>query len=54
MAHHIDFINNVSTDRKSWNLKVRIIRLWERTNYYNPKQVTSLEMVLVDEKVFFL
>ncbi|KAJ1390723.1 Nucleic acid-binding, OB-fold [Sesbania bispinosa] len=44
----IDMVRNICGVKDSWRLKVRVVRLWKSCSKNDPKNVFSLEMVLVD------
>jgi hypothetical protein len=51
-------LNEISTEKDSWNVKVRIIRMWDAVNVANGNELISLDMIMADENVswysFFL
>ncbi|KAJ1390722.1 Nucleic acid-binding, OB-fold [Sesbania bispinosa] len=44
----IEMVRNICGVKDSWRLKVRVVRLWKSCSKNDPKNVFSLEMVLVD------
>ncbi|XP_019227248.1 PREDICTED: uncharacterized protein LOC109208572 [Nicotiana attenuata] len=50
MATHIDFIKDITISKMQWKLKVRVVRLWEVPDRFNPGTIFSIELVLQDEK----
>ncbi|XP_019262395.1 PREDICTED: uncharacterized protein LOC109240216 [Nicotiana attenuata] len=50
MATHIDFIKDITISKMQWKLKVRVVRLWEVPDRFNPGNILSIELVLQDEK----
>ena len=48
MAH--DMLHEISNQKDSWKVKVRIIRLWDAINLSN-NELISLDMILLDEEV---
>jgi hypothetical protein len=52
MGKMIDMLAKVNPDRESWCFNVRIIRLWTVYSTTNPGHLDSLDMILIDEKVF--
>jgi hypothetical protein len=47
-----DMLGPVSPGKESWRFKVRVLRLWSVASFMKPDQVNSIEMVLIDEKVY--
>jgi hypothetical protein len=47
-----DMLGLVSPGKESWRFKVRVLRLWSVASFMKPDQVNSIEMVLIDEKVY--
>ena len=45
-----DMLHEISNQKDSWKVKVRIIRLWDAINL-NSNELISLDMILLDEKV---
>ncbi|CAJ2635731.1 unnamed protein product [Trifolium pratense] len=41
-------IEEINTDKAFWNIKAKIIRLWQVTDFNNPRVPFSFEMVLMD------
>jgi hypothetical protein len=39
--------------RENWRIKVRVLRMWEVLAFLKPDETNSLEMVLIDHKVFY-
>ncbi|TKY53262.1 Replication protein A 70 kDa DNA-binding subunit [Spatholobus suberectus] len=50
MVPRISFIKKIVPGTIEWRLRVRIIRLWNQTEYNNPMQIKSIELILLDEK----
>ncbi|XP_056687828.1 replication protein A 70 kDa DNA-binding subunit B-like [Spinacia oleracea] len=53
MSHSMNMISDITPLKENWKIKVKIIRIWEKPDYYNKTEIKAIEMVLVDEKVFF-
>ncbi|KAL2906391.1 Adenine phosphoribosyltransferase, partial [Bienertia sinuspersici] len=47
-------LSDITPEKESWKIKVRIIRLWYQPAYNNPNVTESLELVLVDQKVHYV
>ena len=43
-------LHEISNQKDSWKVKVRIIRLWDAINLNN-NELISLDMILLDEEV---
>ncbi|KAJ1386348.1 hypothetical protein SESBI_40859, partial [Sesbania bispinosa] len=41
-------VNDVAPGRKTWCLKVRVIRLWNMCPVEEPEKLFAMEMVLID------
>jgi hypothetical protein len=52
MDSSFDLLSSVVLGRDSWRLKVRVARMWSVSSFLKPELTNSIEMVLVDEKVF--
>ncbi|KAI5000771.1 hypothetical protein ZWY2020_010730 [Hordeum vulgare] len=44
-----DMLHDISKEKDSWKVKVRIIRLWDAINLNN-NELISLDMILLDEE----
>jgi hypothetical protein len=51
MGTHFDMLCDVVHGRKTWKFKVRDLRMWSIDSFMKPGEISSLEMVLIDEKV---
>jgi hypothetical protein len=51
MATHFDMLYDVVPGRDSWKFKVRVLHMWSIDSFMKPGEISSLEMVLIDEKV---
>jgi len=51
-------LNQISVEKDTWIVKVRIIRMWDAINIANDYELISLDMIMADENVnwylFFL
>jgi hypothetical protein len=54
MDKSIDCLCDIVPGRESWRIKVRVLRMWEVPTFLKPDQANSVEMVLIDEKVYLL
>ncbi|KAJ4831569.1 hypothetical protein Tsubulata_008713 [Turnera subulata] len=45
-----NMLNELSPDKETWNIEVRVVRLWESLNYKMQDQVISLELIICDEE----
>lgn len=43
----------IGSQRDSWTIKVKIMKLWDAINVKNNNDLISLDMILVDEEVCF-
>ncbi|XP_075097352.1 uncharacterized protein LOC107766243 isoform X1 [Nicotiana tabacum] len=50
MAANNDFIKDITISKMQWKLKVRVVRMWEKPDRFNPGSIFSIELVLQDEK----
>jgi hypothetical protein len=48
----IDMLGLVSPGKESWRFKVHVLCLWSVASFMKPDQVNSIEMVLIDEKLY--
>jgi hypothetical protein len=46
-----DDVAEVVPNQGSVRIKVRVLRLWKIPSFLNPSEISSIEMVLIDEKV---
>jgi hypothetical protein len=46
-----DDVADILPGKENFHIKVRVLRLWKVPAFLNPCESSSLEMVLVDEKV---
>ena len=56
-THRYDFVKeiNVESERKEWEIKVRIISLWKLDSFVKYRhQKPSIEIVVMDEQVVFV
>lgn len=51
MAGRLTFVNEILPGRIDWKIVVRIIRLWQITDFKYRNTINSVEMILVDENV---
>ncbi|KAM3270136.1 hypothetical protein P3S67_030042 [Capsicum chacoense] len=50
MSLKIDSIREISNIKMQWNMKVRIVPLWQNSTHENSSKILSLEMLLQDDK----
>jgi hypothetical protein len=46
-----NLLSDLTQEKKNWEIKVRIVRIWESTNPASNNEVMSLDCMLLDEKV---
>jgi hypothetical protein len=51
MSTYFDMLCDVVPGRETWKFKVRGLRMWSIDSFMKPGEISSLEMVLIDEKV---
>jgi len=44
-------LNQISVEKDTWIVKVRIIRMWDAINIANDHELISLDMIMADENV---
>jgi hypothetical protein len=49
-----DDVAEIVPNQGSTRIKVRVLRLWKIPSFLNPSEISSIEMVLIDEKVSFV
>jgi len=49
----INVLNEVNSTKESWNVVIRVLRLWSMQDFTKHKISFSLEMVLHDAQVSF-
>ena len=54
MAPNYNYISEISMSKMSWNLKVRVVRLWHIPDREKPENSNSIELIIQDEKVHTL
>ncbi|XP_070019261.1 uncharacterized protein [Nicotiana sylvestris] len=50
MATTLHEIYQISSNSMQWNLKVRVVLMWEMPNRFNPEKTFSIELILQDAK----
>ena len=50
---HMDDLASILPSKENFRIRVRIVRIWKVHAFLNPSESSSIEMVLVDEKVSF-
>lgn len=52
MEGQIDYLQNLTVERRSWRIQVRVVRLWKQPSYNKgARSGDCLEMVVVDQQV---
>lgn len=51
MAPKLTLIDDIVAGRIDWKMIVRVMDLWEVTDFNNPQITNSVEMILIDQKV---
>jgi hypothetical protein len=46
-----DCVADIASGKDNFSIRVRVVRLWKVPAFLNPSEYSSLEMVLIDEKV---
>jgi hypothetical protein len=46
-----DDVVEILPNQGSIHIKVRVLRLWKIPSFLNPSEISSIEMVLIDDKV---
>jgi hypothetical protein len=49
-----DDVADIASGKDNFCIRVRVVRLWKVPAFLNPSEYSSLEMVLIDEKVCYL
>nr|XP_016484990.1 PREDICTED: uncharacterized protein LOC107805454 [Nicotiana tabacum] len=50
MAPNYNYISEIAMSKMSWNLKVRVVRLWHIPDREKPKNSNSIVLIIQDEK----
>jgi hypothetical protein len=48
-----DGIAEILPNQGSVRIKARVLRLWKIPSFLNPSEISSIEMVLIDDKVLY-
>jgi hypothetical protein len=51
VASKIDSVAEILPGKENARIKVRVIRMWKVPAFINPSESSSLQLVLIDEKV---
>jgi hypothetical protein len=51
VCKRFDSIAEILPDKETVRIQVRVLKLWKVPAFLNPAETSSIEMVLVDEKV---
>jgi hypothetical protein len=46
-----DGVAEIVPNQGSVRIEVRVLRLWKIPSFLNPSEISSIEMVLIDDKV---
>jgi hypothetical protein len=49
-----DDVADIASGKDNFCIRVRVVRLWKVPAFLKPSEYSSLEMVLIDEKVGYL
>jgi hypothetical protein len=49
-----DVVAEIMPNKGFVRIKVRVLRLWKVPAFLNPSEISSIEMILIDEKVLIL
>ena len=44
-------LHQISVEKDNWNVKIRVIRMWDAINIANDHEIISLDMIMVDREV---
>ena len=47
-------LKDLGTENECWSVTVRICRMWESINTKKNRELISMDMVLVDEEVYYV
>ncbi|KAK2374547.1 eukaryotic translation initiation factor 4E-1 [Trifolium repens] len=50
VCKNFDDVAEIVPNQGSTRIKVRVLRLWKIPSFLNPSEISSIEMVLIDEK----
>ncbi|KAK2386667.1 eukaryotic translation initiation factor 4E-1 [Trifolium repens] len=53
VCKNFDDVAEIVPNQGSTRIKVRVLRLWKIPSFLNPSEISSIEMVLIDEKIMF-
>ncbi|KAM0000717.1 putative nucleic acid-binding protein [Helianthus debilis subsp. tardiflorus] len=45
----ITLLNDLDLNQDNYTIKVRIVRLWSRASFNNPRQVYCYDMIIMDQ-----
>ena len=47
------FLNELNNDKNSWMIRVRLCKMWESVNTKKNRELISVNMIVIDEKVVY-
>ncbi|KAJ0467903.1 putative nucleic acid-binding, replication factor A [Helianthus annuus] len=50
----ITLLNNVDLNVDDYTIRIRIVRLWTRPTFYNPRKIYYYDMIFMDQEAFVL
>ncbi|RYR12061.1 hypothetical protein Ahy_B04g069584 [Arachis hypogaea] len=50
MVRRYDLLEMIASPKECWKIHVRVIRLWSLPRFKDPKSISSIQMVLMDEQ----
>ncbi|XLR32376.1 hypothetical protein S83_060276 [Arachis hypogaea] len=50
MVRRYDLLEMIASPKECWKIHVRVIRLWSLPRFKDPKSISSIQMVLIDEQ----
>ncbi|KAJ0814065.1 hypothetical protein HanPSC8_Chr17g0781091 [Helianthus annuus] len=48
----ITLLNNVDLNVDDYTIRIRIVRLWTRPTFNNPRKIYCYDMIFMDQEVF--
>ncbi|KAF5769814.1 hypothetical protein HanXRQr2_Chr14g0652571 [Helianthus annuus] len=49
----VTLLNNVDLNVDDYTIRIRIVRLWTRPTFNNPRKIYCYDMIFMDQEVFF-
>ena len=47
------FLQELNNDKDSWMIRVRLRKMWESVNTKKNRELISMNMIVIDEKVVY-